>query len=81
MKSHRLKLHNDVLEHTATKEDVGGNRGDELGETEMKEDILNEEHNVVSENDEPEEEVSIQENKDVDEEKTTEQEDKIVGAD
>ena len=47
----------------------------------MKENIRNEEHVDVSENNEPEKEVGIQDNKGADEEKTIEQEDKIIGAD
>ena len=81
LKSHRLKLHKDILENTAIKEDVDGNRGDQSGETEMKEDIHNEEHIDVLENNEPEDEVGIQDDEDADEEKTIEQEDKIIGAD
>ena len=57
LKSHRLKLHKDVLENTTIKEDVDGNREDQSGEIEMKEDISNEVQNHVVENNVLEEEV------------------------
>merc|ERR1719318_1469371 len=82
LKSHRLKLHKDILESTVSviKEDVDGSRGDQSGEIEMKDDICDEERNDVLENNQLEEEVGIPDEA-VDEERTIEQEDKVIGAD
>lgn len=76
LKSHCLKLHKDALENTTITKDVNGCQ-DQSGETELKEDIHNEEQNDVYEENKREVEVVTQDEV-VNEEKTIEQEDKSL---